>query len=241
MKIKKLLLIGILLMFFVPICFGKGKKTIIQRIEEADTIPVYIMLPVIDFDKFNSASAGISLTLGENMRNDATHITKLASGDYNSLLPIIVQELNKNFKTTKFVNAPADKLPKTDKNLMDKDDPEAKLIVVFKIYAKYEYDFITKPIRDNNKILVSNMKLNGGFSYTFSLINIENKAIRNIENGGGLVYGEKFIVSGIVVNVASLFELNNPEKIVDHFKIVIPERINKHAEKLYKKDAKSKD
>jgi hypothetical protein len=236
MKTKNLLIAGIVSMLFVSMSFEKVEKTVIQRIEEVDTIPVYIELPVIDFDKFDAA--GISLTENEYINNETKHITKKASGDYDSLLPYIVKELNNSFKTTKFVEAPIEKLPKTDKNLMDLNDPEAKLVVVVKISAKYVYDFIAKPTRNNEKELISTMKFNGGFSYDFYLINIKNQSKRSVAMNGGFVYGQSFKVIGIATNVATLEELNNPTSVMSQYKKVISERIGKHAEKLYKKDSK---
>ena len=239
MKIKNLAFLGLTLTLFVPQTYGKDDKSVIQRIEETEAIPVYLVLSEIDFDKFNSSSAGIALTFDENKINESKHTTKMASGDYNSLLPYIVQELNKDFNTTKFFAAPVEELPVTDKNLMDVNDPEAKLAVVVKIDAKYVYDYmLNKPKRNEDKELVTTMKYNGSFSYDFYLINSENASKKSIASNGGFVYGQGFEVTGIVSDVATLEGFNDLSVIINQFKDVIADRISKHAEKLYKKDAK---
>lgn len=154
----------------------------------------------------------------------------------------IVEEFNKNFHTTKFVLAPIKELPIANKNLMNKEDPNAKLIVIVKIDAKYIYDYlINKPFRNQENQLVLTMKYFGGFSYDFYLIDIQNQAKRSIAMNGGFVYGPKFTITGIPYYVEKLEKLNDSVSIMKHYKDVISERINKHAEKLYKKNTKTKN
>ena len=226
-----------LFMLFIPQSFGKEKKSILQRIEEADSIPVYINLTDIELAPFANPR-GVPLTNDEIIRTQLIPQTRMMPSECSDLLGEFVAELNRNFQTNKFYGVTDRYLPKEPNNLRDVNDPEAKLIVVTTITMKYDYDIQSKPIRRYDKNLTLTMKLNGGFDCNFLLFNFEEKSMKVMHRNGGFVYGDKFNIIDIPIDVATLMDSYNPLLLMNEFKNVIVERITKNTEKLYSKSSK---
>ena len=236
MKIKNLLLVGIVMMLFVPHSFAKEKKTLLERVEEADSIPVYIQLEDIEYSPLQNTS-GIPLNYRETKRQEVERNRKPMPKEFNGLVQNFVQQLNANFNTTKFYAAEK-KLPLEPKNMMNESDPEAKLIVLASISMKYNYDNMTKVMRATDTTLALTLAMQGGFSCNFQLFNFESKSMKNIQKNGGMVYGEKFKIIDIPVDIATLVDAYDPILMLNKYPPVISERIAKVTEKIYKKASK---
>jgi hypothetical protein len=240
MKFRIVFITGVFIMLFTSTSIGNDKKTIVQRIEENDSIPVYIVCKDIDYNKYDCAKAGIILSPKEIRANETPHINMRAPDAYDSLIYHFIGELNKNFNTDKFVISSNKNLPKITKNLMDVEDPKAELIVIIKVDATYSYDYMTKPSRNDIAELITTMELNGGFTFDFYLINKEEQADRRLSGDGGFVYGKGFNVTGFPKDATYLARLSNPLLLMDKFINVGTERITKYAQRQYKKDTKKR-
>ena len=181
MKIKNILLVSMLIMLFIPQSFGKEKKSLLQRIEEADSIPVYIKLTQIGLAQFTN-NRGVEMKPEEIQRSLIACKSGEMPIEFNSLLDNFVKELNNNFHTTKFYGVKDYQLPYQPDNLRNVNDPEAKLIVSTAIDMRYVYDTYTRPIRRYDGNMTLSMILNGGFECNFQLFNFKTNSMKIILN-----------------------------------------------------------
>jgi hypothetical protein len=242
---KKSILIMVLAITSSISAFSKDKITLIQQIQESDTIPVFLMLGKIQTSAFDNQMTSFQFTAEEYELNSRLKYSIGFPDEYNVLLNEVCDSLNKIFNTNKFVPFPVENILYT-KNKYGADEYDmVKMnrnnIVVVNVDAKYDFVYIDGFTRanDNRKTIQFTMQLTGFISVNFFHKHDETLRPDKISSTGSFVYGEKFKVSGLYNNSGDLAGINDPKLLIAKFAIIISTRLEKLAEKENKAYQKS--
>jgi len=243
---KKLLFTAIVLSGLISYGQKKQTTTLIDRIEKAEKIPVIISLGDVKSEAFNSSLAvspaggtdRISLTQKESRVSpvNATFPNKL-----DSLIPVIVNELNAKFGTNKFV------FSSTVNNSDLKQTIQTsgyELIVNVNFTASYGYKYgqgTTKRVPDpkpsdpTKTRLVSKRKLKGTADIKFL-----NSKTEKISHTPVMVTLFSPFDNDRYINDANvLVKMKSPLVLINSYRVAFPKRIEKLASKAKKKHAKA--
>jgi len=224
MKIQTTLL---LLFVFLLNVNAKDKKTIIERINESESVPVYAVIGQIKSEAYNATTGKIGLNGAESMQKSV--LAPMPSGT-DTLLNVLVSELNLKFSTTKFVAGTAGTEDEIKTILKSKNE---SFFVLGTFDAKYNYLYTTPVRRDNGK-LVAQRKLAGSATINFARFDNEFNVIREFGGTGGFVYSKPFYQTGYTHNANVLAKRQNPSVLLKYY----PNMISSRLEKFYLKQVK---
>lgn len=114
--------------------FSQGKKTIIDRIEESDSIPVFVVHGKVKVDKYNPAMQKVPLSAAETQK---AYIDAIIPTIVDTNQQYIVDLINARFNTTKFYLGATGTEENIDK-IAVRD--QTQFFVYAKFFAEYSYD-----------------------------------------------------------------------------------------------------
>lgn len=139
---KKTITACLLFLMTLNNSFAGDKETIIDRINNSDSIPVYIVHGSVIAQKYNPTFGKVQLTTRELSQ---PHVNTTMPVEIDTLHSFLVQEMNNQFKTTKFyVAATGNETEITDIILNE----SISFSVVIEFKADYDYEYLKPVIRE---------------------------------------------------------------------------------------------
>ncbi len=237
MKVFKLLII----LFAISIAnsYAGKKPTIIERINNTETIQVYFSESQVTV-KQPEASATVSLYPEEAEAVKTKFESIDLPEDYASIYSTVVDELNKVFGVEKFVLGNLDDVPKktvkifgADTEVEDWNLLDDKFIVTASVSVRY-YGMTYS--RADEKVKIES-NLEASINLYFCDI-VEEKAPLKYLNAAGtniFVKGDKLTQMGIFTTMEQFTEQVAPNSLVDKLKETVPGSLDKFYAKQKKK------
>lgn len=237
-KNKMKLLFTFLILFISNISLAGEKKTTIDRLQEADTVPVYIAHGKVFSDAYNAQYGKIGLTDAE-IRKDRVHGIMPAAID--TLQEGLIEKLRTEFDTKKFVFIMSGSHDEIKNDIKEKG---YDFVIVMNFQAKYGYEYINPKVRrevvGTYNILVAHRKLSGVGNVGFYQPKEKNNDLKNLGDVGGFVYDNStFEVRGYTHDALKLMQMRDPMILKDRLKVHMENSISKLAAKLNKKHEKA--
>lgn len=212
--------------------FAKDKKTVIERIEEAESIAVYFV------DK-KIVSSDYDITYGKaelaSFEQKATKVEADMTDELKSLVPEIIEELKLVFKTDKFVYKGEGTEPEVAQMIAQSG---SDFVVQVILNVNYTFDYKKKITRKNGN-LVSWRSLRGGYTVGFYQPHPKSEyATKCYKQTGSFVYGESFETKSFTLNANVLMNQSDPNALRDKFVSVYKSDIAKMEVKLREKHEK---
>ncbi|MDC0272485.1 hypothetical protein OAM07_01175 [Crocinitomicaceae bacterium] len=222
----------------------KGQElTLIDRIASAETIPVIISLGEVTSEAFNAGMCiapdgglgKISLSSEETKISPTNGVFPKAITD--SLIPLIIRELNSQFNTDKFTYNLTVNKPELERALQANN----KFSVCINFVASYGYDYkqgstkrVSDPANKPKTKLVSKRKLKGASGIRF----INPKAEKLSHTPVAVRLFSPFGINQYIHDANELMKMKPPTVLINSFRLAFSKQIEKFAKKTIKKHAK---
>lgn len=208
---------------------GKGDKTLIEQIEESDSIPVFLVL-----GKSKLAAYPTTYQVQLNVFEKKKEIVQgIVPKKVDSLQPSIVDLLNSKFETTKFYASEVG--TKEELLAIVKQSKPA-----FFVYAAFtvDYSYYGAPAsRDSENKLITNQQMWMRASVNFYNYRDDVYALDRISGTTGGRY-KLITVTGYTPNVNSLMRIHSPLKLTNEVFLNLAYKVGEYSEKQKKKHAK---
>lgn len=230
---KITIIITLLLLSFQS--FGKDKVTIFDKINSAETIPVYIIHGKVISTKY--LGGDVSLNQYEIGK---TFINGQFPSEIDSIKPQLMEQLKSSFNSDKFVFIRSGSSEDIKKEIHEK---QLDFVVVIEFRANYGYDNTKfKPRRETigiSSVLVTKRKITGALNIGFYEAREINYELKKLARDGSLVYdNQSFIVKGYTTDATVLMAKKSPLVLKPKFAYRLTIDIPKLSEKLKKKHEK---
>lgn len=226
------------LLLCLSISFGKDKKTVIDRIQESEMIPVYFVDNKMKCESYNETFGKLPLTEKETSRANVDASLPQELIDINVG---IIEELKQSFGTDKFVFIKVG----TQHEVIE--DAKAKgygFLVQIRMKIDYGFDYKTKITRKyvaGENMMVSKRDVRGSIDVGFYEPHEKNNDVmKKYKTAGSFVYGGKsFEQVGYFKNVNKLTAKYNPVDLKEKFILRYKADITEMKENLDSKHAKA--
>lgn len=212
--------------------FAKDKKTLIDRIEEADSIPVYVIHGKVSVGKYNPSMQKIPLTTAESQKK---YVDGIIPSIVDTNQQYIVDLLNAKFNTTKFyvgVNGSEDSID----NIVAQD--QIKFFVYAKFFAEYSYDSNPAQRDPESGNLVAILQLRMSCFLNFSTIKDNPDPIDRLETvmSSNLT---KVKMDGLITSADEFMKVKSPLSLSSKVMLKLDENLLKFVEKENAKHEKA--
>lgn len=199
-----------LLLFFLLTfsLFSKDKLSILEKMENLDSIPVYFVHGKVYSSKYNAQFGKISLNQKEI---ETERIHGIFPSEIDSIRDTVMNKLAETLGFNNFVLKTVVTIEGAH-DQMKKNNQEIALIVTYR--ADYSYDYtagITREKVGNEYVLVSKRKMKGSITVGMYNIHEKNGQLRRLKTTGGFVYDPYRIeLKGYVHDANVLMAKRNP-------------------------------
>ncbi len=231
-------------LFITSISIADDKKTLIDRINEVEEIPVYIIHGKVKSNKYNVEQQKVPLTKKEQ---NTKRIDTIFPSEIDTLLPAFMDQLKQSFDTEKFTFILSGTEDEVYKDIKAK---KYNFVAIMKYSASYDYDVLKKVTRvyvytkqnTRTSYIIAYRKLSVRAQIGFLALEDNNLELKNV---GSLARAANENFSFEVkdytnnCNANYLMQKRNPIILLDRIKNVQNEAIIKLAEKQKKKHNKA--
>jgi hypothetical protein len=237
MKVFKLLII--VLVIFISNSYAGKKVTIIEKINNAETIYVYFYETQVHVNQ-PEASATVSL-YPEEAEALKTRINTIdLPEDYAAIYSTVVDELNKVFGVEKFVLGNLADVPKKTVQLFGKDtevEDWNQLSDKFIVYASVDVRYYGMTYSRAKDVVKIESNLEASINIKFCEIVEEKAPLKYLNPAGANVFvkGDKLTQMGIFTSMDQFTALVAPNSLVDKLNGALPGSLDKFYAKQKKK------
>ncbi len=237
MKVFKLLII--ITALFISNSYAGKKVTIIEKINNTETIQVYFLESPITV-KQPEVSATVSLYPEEaealKMKIEPIDLPE----DYDALYSLVVAELNKAFGVDKFVLGKLDDVPKKTVKIFGADtevEDWNQLSDKFIVYVSVSVNYYGSPYQRAEDAVKIPSYMESSINIKFCDIVEEKAPLKYLNPAGANIYakGDQFTQMGIFTSMDQFTEQAEPNSMVDKIKEKIPGSLDKFYAKQKKK------
>jgi len=231
-------LLIIVTIFISTFSIAGNKITLIDRINDADKIPVYISHGKVKSGSYNAQQTKVPLTQEEA---NLGGVNGTFPSEIDSLLPYIMKQLKESFETDKFVFIMSGGKEEVKNDIKAKG---YKFVAVMNYSATYGYELVKHKVKriytKYSSYIVAYRKMSVSSNIGFYLTNEKNTDLKNIGSIGRYAHDNfSFEVKGYTRNGKQLMKRRNPMVIVEKIKVSQEQAIIKLAEKQKKKHEKA--
>jgi len=227
----KSILVTLSMVFFACFTFAGSKETIIDKINSSDSIPVYISKGNVSPATYLQSDQKPRLLSKEAQQ---TRVNSTVSDGVDSLLTMIVSELNNVFETSKFYAAETgthDEIKELTKKKID------DFFIVAAFHARYSYSIKRMPTRDTLHVLHLPMEYRFYSSIEFKKKSGKEGKSKKMEASISTIL-TSFIQHGYTINANDLIRTENPFKYIAKLGNLIKANLPVTAEKIKAKHEK---
>lgn len=240
------------LIFLLPVlsllCFqvkAQDKKTLIERINEVEEIPVYVLFQSIGRSSINTQElqtvSKVTFTPGEIKEAQAKVIEMGVPDDFKTLADSIVEILNKQFETQKFIKAPLTVDNFKALGAVDWSFEKRQLFVFVTVNADYEVSGMDAASRNDDVEKSISLKWRLSINSIAQFSNYAEKNAYKVFASCPAIYeGPVFSVKYIPINVENIAQKYAPSKSVGPFSRKVDFFTARFVEKQKKAYAKTK-
>lgn len=237
MKIIKLLII--VFAIFISNSYAGKKVTIIEKINNTETIKVYFLESPVSV-KHPEVSGAVAIT-SEELEALKTKIEPInLPEDYASVYGLVIAELNKVFGVEKFVLGNLDDVPKKTAKIFGAEteiEDWNQMSDKFIVYASVDVRYYGSPYRRENDMVTIDSYLEASITLWFCDIVEEKAPLKYLNPAGVKVYakGDKFKQEGIFTTMEQFTEKVAPNLLAEKLGEAVPGNYDKFYEKQKKK------
>ncbi len=245
---KRFLILAISILVLSISTYSKDKTTLVELINKAEKIPVYIQLDHIGVEKIEDNKEKPIMRASEKEKNSASRVDLELSSDFMVLQDYVVKELNAAYNTDKFVSYPPEKnvmINEAGFKVTDWGKMEYDLVFFFRLCGDYVYRGIDHKLErveiNNKKVLWSTYRLNLISIAGFFKLDKEKEELERVSNYTANALSKPIDVYGVYNDANKMAkDCYQPKEIIPLAEEELSNRITKVTEKEQNKYEKKK-